>query len=440
MRMSLLVILCLFATLLAPPTVQAQGAVPCSWPLETSVDSLLNVAYPDTNAVYWTMPIDTSLWRGMVITGRFPATRFMSFTSYDTKGAAIEGLLDFQMRPDKDSRNPFDPGKAATAGGAGVGGDRYTVFVDQDSRAPKGGSHLQLGPGLGWVIYRIYVPNNGQNQQGGVDLPSVTMVGRDGSLHPLAPCPTRDLASLAQNYPAAAAAIQAIIAAAGSTGGIEADNCAPDQIAFAIPNKTGGYFPNPANKYIAAPALCYQPGRVIVVRGKAAVFPDTYSGKPVWQPPGQFAKVDMRYWSLCNNDQVQPYPVVQCAADYQTAVDAQGYYTYIVSEAENGKAPAWLPAGTTWLPWGSKTARNILLFRNMIPAPSFHQSVQDALAAGCIFDNTTTPVPYQSMADASACAAGVMGAYHPAAVYCDQQLLTAQGWQACFAAAGVPLP
>lgn len=148
----------------------------------------------------------------------------------------------------------------------------------------------------------------------------------------------------------------------------------------------------------------------------------------------------MRYWSLCNNDQVQPYPVIQCAADYQTAVDAQGYYTYIVSEAEDGKAPAWLPGGTTWLPWGSKTARNILILRNMIPAPSFHQSVQDALAAGCTLDYTTRPVPYQNMADASTCAAGVMGAYHPSAVYCDQQLLIDQGWQAGFAAAGVPLP
>ena len=84
----LIVILCLFASLLAPPTAQAQPALPCSWPLETSVDSLLNVAYPDTNAIYWTMPIDTARWRGMIITGRFPATRFMSFTSYDALGFA----------------------------------------------------------------------------------------------------------------------------------------------------------------------------------------------------------------------------------------------------------------------------------------------------------------------------------------------------------------
>ena len=47
------------------------------------------------------------------------------------------------------------------------------------------------------------------------------------------------------NYPEATAAIQAIIAAAGSSDGSEADTCAPDQVAFAIPNKTGGCFPIP---------------------------------------------------------------------------------------------------------------------------------------------------------------------------------------------------
>jgi hypothetical protein len=305
----------------------------------------------------------------------------MSLTSYDAQGAAIEGLLDYQIRPDKGSRNPFDHGKAAAAGGAGVDDGRYTVFVDQDARAPKGGNHLELGSGLGWVIYRIYVPSKGQDKQGGVELPSVTLVGRDGSLHPLEPCPQRDLAALAQSYPEAAAAIQAIIAAAGSSGGSEATTCAPDQVAFAIPSVTGGYFPNPANKYIAAPVLCYEAGRVIVVRGKAATFPDTYNGQPVWQPPGQFTKVDLRYWSLCNNNQEKPYPVVACAADYQTILDDQGYYTYIVAEAEGGQPPAWLPDGTTWLAWGSKTVPNILLLRNMLPAPSFRQSVQDALAA-----------------------------------------------------------
>jgi hypothetical protein len=111
-----------------------------------------------------------------------------------------------------------------------------------------------------------------------------------------------------------------------------------------------------------------------------------------------------------------------------------------VAESVGGKRPAWLPADLAWLPWGSKTARNILIFRNMLPSAGFNQSVQAALAAGCVFDNTNPPVPYADIAAASDCAKTVMGAYHPAAVYCDKSLLADQGWQACFAAAGVPLP
>jgi hypothetical protein len=79
-----------------------------------------------------------------------------------------------------------------------------------------------------------------------------------------------------------------------------------------IPENTGGCFPNADNKYIAGANLCFEPEKVIVVRSKAAAFPDTHSGAPVWQPPGQFTKVQVRYWSMCNNDQVKPFPVVAC--------------------------------------------------------------------------------------------------------------------------------
>ena len=73
---------------------------------------------------------------------------------------------------------------------------------------------------------------------------------------------------------------------------------------------TSGYFSNPANKYIAVPGLCFQPNRVVVVRGKGAIFPDTFNGNPIWEPPG----VMMHYWSMCNNNERPPFPVVACAA------------------------------------------------------------------------------------------------------------------------------
>lgn len=458
-------VLCLFAILLAPQPAAAQALPRCSWPLETSVESLLNVAYPDTNAAYWTMPIDTARWSTAIITGSFPAARFMSFTSYDAQGEAVEGLLDYQLTPDAGSSNPFVP--APTAATGATAGDSYTIVVQRGDAAASASGNQQLdaqasiyfpvvpkdaypgidnylhlsGDTLGWITYRIYVPNQGLGLQGGVDLPAVTLIGLDGSRLTLPPCSKRDVASLPANgFGDVVAALERIIAAGSSGGGGDATICAPDQVAFAIPKITGGYFPNPANKYISAPDLCYQSDRVVVVRGKAAGFPDTYHGAPVWQPLSQFAQVDLRYWSMCNNNQQKPYPVVQCAADWQTGLDAAGYYTYVVAESVGGKRPAWLPADLAWLPWGSKAARNILIFRNMLPAAGFNQSVQAALAAGCTFDNSNPPVPYADIAAASACAKTVMGAYHPTAVYCDKALIEAEGWQACFAAAGVPLP
>jgi hypothetical protein len=93
------------------------------------------------------------------------------------------------------------------------------------------------------------------------------------------------------------------------------------------------------------------------------------------------------------------------------------------------------------LPWGAKSVPNILLFRNMLPAPTFRQSVQTAEAAGCTFDNESgEPVPYEDIVDAGQCAQGVMGVYYPVAVYCDTALFIARGWQGCFAAAGVTVP
>jgi len=158
-----------------------------------------------------------------------------------------------------------------------------------------------------------------------------------------------------------------------------------------------------------------------------------------------FHKVALRYWSMCNNEQGQPYPVVACQADYATQLDSQGFYTYVISEDESGTQPpvppAWLPPNATWLPWGAIDVPNILLLRNMLPASRFRQSVQAAEAAGCTFDNEPgVPVPYEDIVNAGQCAQGVMGAYYPVAVYCDTAVFSKHGWQECSAAAGVTVP
>ena len=230
-----------------------------------------------------------------------------------------------------------------------------------------------------------------------------------------------------------------LLLALGACGG---DDAVEQQPLFTVPQNTGGYFPNPANKYIAAGALTYQPGRIVVVHGKAAVFPNTYQGESIFEAANPPGPIQLRYWSMCNNVEAKPYPVVLCQADYATQLDGNGEYTYVLSLDTSGAPtptpPDWLPADATWLPWGPTDEPNILILRNMLPATGFTQAVQDAEVAGCTIDNQAdAPVPYAAQVTASQCARHVMGEYYPLVAYCDEDVFISQGWQGCFSAAGV---
>jgi len=58
----------------------AQVLPVCSWPLESTGSGITNVAYPDTNATYWTMPFDSVRWKSIIITGQYPEARFFSLS------------------------------------------------------------------------------------------------------------------------------------------------------------------------------------------------------------------------------------------------------------------------------------------------------------------------------------------------------------------------
>jgi hypothetical protein len=235
-----------------------------------------------------------------------------------------------------------------------------------------------------------------------------------------------------------AAVLLLALGACGGGGGGASER----QPLFVVPQNTGGYFPNPANLYMTAGSLSYEPGRIVVVRGKGAVFPDTYQGESIFVPANPPGPIQLRYWSMCNNVETAPYPVVLCRADYATALDGDGYYTYVMSLDESGTNPPtppdWVPSEATWLPWGATDQPNLLILRNMLPAAGFNQTVQGAEAAGCTVDNQKDEtLSYATQRTASQCAARVMGDYYPRAAYCDQDLFIEKGWQGCFAAAGL---
>jgi hypothetical protein len=267
----------------------------CSWPLETTGSGITNVAYPDTNATYWTMPFDSQRWKSIEITGTYPNSRFFSFVSYVATGSVVDGgsRNDVDIKPDAGSTNPFVTSE--------IGPHHYTVTAGRS--APNSSSNfLPLGDTqLVWIIYRIYVPDKNLGRKAGVPLPEITVTGQDGKSHTVPACPSghnsgvvnlaRDL--FGQGLDAGSALFRVLSGAGVNSGRADQAACAPTPLVSWIPKNTGGYFPNPANKYIALPGICFTPGQILIVRAKGAVFPDTYNGGPVWEPPG----LDMRYWS-----------------------------------------------------------------------------------------------------------------------------------------------
>ena len=185
----------------AARTVSATGAAAtvfpgCSWPVETT-PTKANVAAPDSYATYWTTPFLAGPGDAITISGSFPISRFMSFVVYNDSfqdftnvvgGKNVPSdLSDYQIRPDRGSRNPW---RTSSAGQR----RKFTVrirpivtaaqqraanaipMIDQNAPADPQGP-----PGLGYVILRTYIPAGGNTA---VRLPTLTVThgGRTATL------------------------------------------------------------------------------------------------------------------------------------------------------------------------------------------------------------------------------------------------------------------
>lgn len=405
----------LCASLSAAPAGAAQRAQPasqpgCAWQF-MSDSQVLNVAFPDVNATYWVLPYALTPDERIELSGTFPYARYMSLNTYGTDFGTVDTLRDNQIAPDPGSGNPFaDPAAAAAPESARRW--RATVVpgaadhsVNQIRGLPADG---QSAP-LGFLIIRVYVPDDPNSAPGGVPLPDVTLVRGNGAVRtPVPTCAAAFDPATVQNGPvgqALTAAFDNVIAGAASgafPGGVP-------EATFVNPASTSGLFPNGDNKYLGA-GLTYRPGRIVVVRGRAPTFPDTRAGALPAEPGTQ-----VRYWSMCQNDQVSPYPVVGCAADFQTRVDDAGNYTYVVAAPADVPARAQADPTVTVLPWGSTAVpRKVLFMRHMLPSQQFYpQSVQASQ------DQHTDP-------------AASMGAYYPEATYCSTAAFETGGYGACF--------
>ena len=109
--------------LLSHVNASAQSVPSCAWRLESIGGSgSFNAFYPDTDASYWTMPVDTAQWKQVILQGQYPQSRFFSFTTYVAKGSTADGIYDINIDPDVGSSNPFRRGSSGQQ-------DNYTVNV-----------------------------------------------------------------------------------------------------------------------------------------------------------------------------------------------------------------------------------------------------------------------------------------------------------------------
>jgi hypothetical protein len=199
-----LFIVCLFTVTISRPAPAAgQGLFElpllhgCAWPFISDVASL-NAFYPDTNATYWVAPYVSLPGTALSLEGTYPEARFMSLNTYDRLGASISAIADKDIDTDAGSTNPFRDAPAQKAGPQ----RRFNVTIVPPPPSPSPNTIVgpPLGPpdfdlaALGYVIYRVYVPNDPNKPDGGEPLPNITVV-RDGEpIQTVEPCKETDSA------------------------------------------------------------------------------------------------------------------------------------------------------------------------------------------------------------------------------------------------------
>jgi hypothetical protein len=386
----------LLAIALSAPTAgRAQGIdETCVLALTQFDPATINVAFPDDSAAYWLGAYQAAPGTRIRITGRFPHTRYMSFNVYDQAQRPLDALADVEIVPDAGAANPFLVDADRTAA------DRaYTVFIDfgpiPEQRAPNTlytGTGQDGAPNVnGSFIYRTYIPDSGLAADGGVGLPTVT-IEPAGATGPVAPSGCQNVTKPTVSGLNEQIAEQEGFGSAGPLPPLfdrnpprwrkftnlfasVADNLTDSDIGdplFAAQRQLdlkergghGGFLSTLHNAYLSA-GLNKSHGPIVVTRLRAPTFPDTRDAAPL-MPAGQ-----LRYWSVCSNDPATQR-FVGCLNDDRVHLDADGFATFVVSTPANRPACA-----ENWLRWGPN-ARNVLIYRHMLPAPDFTESIQNA--------------------------------------------------------------
>jgi hypothetical protein len=402
----------LFGAAAAPP-------VPCSWPFKLDADTL-NTAFPDQSATYWGTRFVGVPGARIVVRGRYPDARYFSLHAYDDLQRPVGSLADRDIIPDAGSLNPFvTPG--AVAGGT------YTAYVAFTGRPATPASNTLYAGAMtdgtpnpsGFMLYRVYVPDDPADQAGGVGVPDLSLELPGGVEIPFGRCTPLP--------PSTGGAITDAIAQASFPDAVPRsipfppdtttpqfrrfygldrnvwDRVPPNQVTDPLPRFQGGFLSNQHIAYLYK-ILSRQHGDVFAFRAKAPTFPDTRAGVDPTTPS------QVRYWSICENE-LATQRFVGCLADYQSVIGDDGFFTFVISDPADRPANATVANKINWIPWGGVFYDGLVIYRHMLPAADFAQAVQN--------------VPE------GADAATIMGDYFPRGGYCTKARFEARGIAGC---------
>lgn len=323
----------------AMPAAQSVGLLPpgadrnCAWPVVYPKGA--NYAWPDTHAAYINQAVVLAPNEKVVITGRDPKARYWSITTYNfedrqvidrvndvTVKRARNGTWTVTVSPQQDPEDPNSL-KAAPLPEPGQNGSFKNVTV---------------------IMYRVYLSET-RGYSGG-PLPTVTL-HHDNPFQGkvterLKPCVGKQIRP-PDTQPVLEEAV-----------GLPADHF--------VRAAGGRFYPSYDTAYLAA-EVPYDPDTVLVISGKAPR-----------------VRKDVRYWSLCQNVNTLPLPVVDCASDRDIALTKGRYTIAVVTPDQVPVADRAKYKGVTFVNWGKANRQGayadaLLLFRHILANPGFKYSV-----------------------------------------------------------------